>query len=207
MAEEEFFKQQEKEQKIRRKFKKSVKRQNELKLMKAARRSLGKSLVSKKARELVRKIIRTFLEEFPFNAVNTIISFLPVHAWEEDIDLFGETVYLDVFNYNAGHSARWSNNYHCKSKPMLMTSRWGPNSEPCWESVKGRRKKYELSRYELRIGREALFVCSEGLTPNKMATFTQKIPRDYAYPPHTLNVLVTPVTDEHAFKRMVGEEH
>ena len=54
-------------------------RQNELKLMKHARKSLGQSIVDNENRQIVKDIIKIFLNrDYPFEAVACLISFLPV---------------------------------------------------------------------------------------------------------------------------------
>jgi len=170
---DDFFQKQERELKAKAKLKGIAIRQNELKLMKAARKSNvhGNILADEDTRELVRQIMRLFLQwGFPESAVESIVSFLPLYGWNDDIDFFGETLYLTV-EFNKQDLA--SNRYDITRKPLQRTQAFGPDTEGRWHSLDG----IELSRNELRIGGRHLYKSKKGFTPNRTCRFIGQYPR------------------------------
>jgi len=173
MDADEFFKKQQLEQEARSKFKGMVVRQNELKLMKAARRSKvhGDSLAKENLREMLRQIMRTFLQfGFPESAVSSITSFLPLYGWNDDIDAFAETLYLTVdFGSDDVGVYRYLS---IVGKVLQRTEAFGPSSLGEWSSVDG----ITLSR-DLLSFKNYKFKCEEGFTPNKICRFVSRYPR------------------------------
>jgi len=169
---DELIEKQRREQEVKSKFKRIGIRQNELKLMKAARKMNvhGDALSKESTRNLLRQVMRVFLHfGFPQNAIRTVASFLPLYAWEDDIDAFAETMYLTV---------EFSDDGYKKFKPircqqLQRTEMLGPSSMGKWHNVDG---TLTLSRYEITID-GVPFTSEEGFVPNRICNFHSKYSR------------------------------
>jgi len=193
---EDLAEKQAKEQEMKQRFRKSVFRQNELKLMKHARKSLGQSIVDNENRQIVKDIIKIFLSlDYPFEAVSCLISFLPVFGWEDDLDAYKGTMYLTIYDpkHEGGDAL-------CVNKPMTMTQEWGPNDGPIWSSA----DQDELTRHTLlfhdNFGRFESFKCAKGITPNQAIEFKGDFRRKYYNRKEYENVKVILSNQELQFK-------
>jgi len=163
---------QRREQEVKSKFKRIAMRQNELKLMKAARKMHvhGDALTKESTRKLLRQVMRVFLQfGFPENAVGTIVSFLPLYAWEDDLDAFAETIYLTV-EFPEDHRNIFT---PIRCKQLQRTEMFGPSSMGKWHSVDG---TLTLTRNEISIN-GVDFASEEGFTPNRKSDFLSKYTR------------------------------
>jgi len=166
---DELFEKQRREQEVKSKFKRIGIRQNELKLMKAARKMNvhGDALTKESTRNLLRQVMRMFLHfGFPQNAIRTIASFLPLYAWEDDLDAFAETIYLTV---------EFPEDCRDKKAPircheLQRTEMFGPSSMGKWHNVDG---TMTLSRNELTIN-GIDYASNEGFSPNTKSDFHSK---------------------------------
>jgi len=169
---DEYFKKQLLEQETKSKFKGISIRQNELKLMKAARKTKvhGDCLTKESTRELLRQIMRAFLQfGFPQSAVESISSFLPLYAWKDDIDAYAETLYVTV---QIRDDIRAYKDFHITRKEFQRTEMYGPSSSGKWISLDG----LTLTRNEISDG-EHTFMCEEGFTPNRNCNFVSRFVR------------------------------
>lgn len=167
---DELFEKQRREQEVKSKLKNIGIRQNELKLMKAARRTNvhGDALAKESTRKLLRGVMRVFLHlGFPENSIRTITSFLPLYAWKDDLDAFAETMYLtvefpdnDFFNPNI------------KCLQLQRTEMFGPSSDGEWRSVDCT-WKITLTRHEFTI-QGINFGSEEGFIPNRKTDFLSR---------------------------------
>jgi len=166
---DELFEKQRREQEVKSKFKKIGIRQNELKLMKAARRTNvhGDALAKESTRKLLRGVMRVFLHlGFPENSIRTITSFLPLYAWKDDLDAFAETMYLTVEFPDDDRNL--FNPIRCQQ--LQRTEMFGPSSEGEWRSVDG---KLTLTRHEITI-QGVNFASEEGFIPNRKSDFLSR---------------------------------
>lgn len=169
---DELYEKQRREHEVKSKFKGIGIRQNELKLMKAARKLNvhGPALANESTRQLLRQVMRVFLQfGFPESAIEAISSFLPLYAWKDDIDAFSETLYLSV-EFPDDHRNLFK---PVKNQQLQRTEMLGPLSKGEWRSVDD---KITLSRHEITI-QGVPFTSEEGFTPNRTCVFISKYER------------------------------